>query len=61
MDVFDKLGMLEEMVDEVEKGEMPLKEYVLLHPKAKLDEDEVELLRNWTEKFSEELLTANVE
>ena len=60
MDVFDKIGTLDEMLEEVEKDEMPLKEYVFLHPKAKLDENEVELLRNWTEKLSEELI-ANAE
>jgi hypothetical protein len=60
MDVFDKIGTLGEMIEEVEKGEMPLKEYVLLHPKAKLDEAEVEALQNWTEKLSEELI-ANAE
>jgi hypothetical protein len=60
MDVFDKIGTLGEMLEEVEKGNMPLKEYELLHPKAKLDDDEIELLRNWTEKLSEELI-ANAE
>ena len=59
-DVFDKIGTLEEMVEEVEKGEMPLKEYVMIHPKAKLDEEEIAQLKEWSVQLSEELL-ANAE
>ena len=55
-DVFDKIGTLEEMVEEVEKGEMPLKEYVWLHPKAKLSEEEIARLKDWSEQLSEELI-----
>lgn len=55
-DVFDKIGALEEMVEEVESGEMPLKEYVWLHPKAKLGDEEIAQLTEWSEKLSEELI-----
>lgn len=55
-DVFDKIGTLEEMVEEVEKGEMPLKEYVWLHPKAKLSDDEIAQLKEWSGQLSEELI-----
>lgn len=55
-DVFDKIGTLEEMVEEVEDGKMPLKEYVWLHPKAKLSKEEIAQLKEWSEQLSEELI-----
>jgi len=55
-DVFDKIGTLEEMVEEVEDGEMPLKEYTWLHPKAKLSEKQIAELKEWSEQLSEELI-----
>lgn len=57
LDVFDKIGTLEEMYEEVENGEMPLNEYVLLHPKAKISENDMDLFRKWTESLSEELIS----
>lgn len=55
-DVFDKIGTLDEMAEEVKKGEMPLKEYVWLHPKAKFGKEEVEQFKKWSETLSEELI-----
>ena len=55
-DVFDKIGTLEEMVEEVEEGKMPLKEYVWLHPEAKMGVEESAQLKEWSEQFSEELI-----
>jgi len=60
-DVFDKLGILEDMVEEVEEGNMPLKEYVWLHPNAKMGEEEIAQLKEWSEKLSEELMQKSEE
>ncbi len=34
--------------EKIESGEMPLKQYLLLHPEARLDEGDVDLLLRWT-------------
>lgn len=52
----DQLGALDKMADEIKSGEMPLKPYVLMHPKAKLTEEQKEQFYAWAEKLSEELL-----
>jgi hypothetical protein len=52
----DQIGALDKMTGEVKSGEMPLKPYVLIHPKAKLTEEQKELFYAWSEKISEELL-----
>lgn len=56
-DIFEKIGVLDEICDEVEDEKMPLKSYLIIHKKAKLTEDQVLELCAWTEKLSEELLT----
>lgn len=38
---------LERMASQVEKGEMPLKSYTLLHAAAKLDKEEKKILIDW--------------
>jgi hypothetical protein len=52
----DQIGALDNMADEIKSGEMPLKPYVLMHPKAKLTEEQKEQFYAWAEKLSEELL-----
>lgn len=52
----DQMGALEKMTDEVKSGEMPLKSYVLMHPKAKLTDEQKEQFYAWAEQLSEELL-----
>lgn len=52
----DQIGALDKMADEIKSGEMPLKPYVLMHPKAKLSEEQKEQFYAWAEKLSEELL-----
>ncbi len=52
----DQIGALDKMADEIKSGEMPLKPYVLMHPKAKLTEEQKEQFYAWAEKLSEELL-----
>ena len=41
---------LNEICQEVQKGEMPLKSYALIHPTAKLSRREIELLCNWAKE-----------
>ena len=52
----DQIGALDNMADEIKSGEMPLKPYVLMHPKAKLTEEQKEQFYVWAEKLSEDLL-----
>jgi hypothetical protein len=52
----DQIGALDNMADEIKSGEMPLKPYVLMHPKAKLTEEQKEKFYAWAEKLSEDLL-----
>jgi hypothetical protein len=40
---------LDEICEQVEAGEMPLKSYLLLHPSAKLSDADRKLLCEWTE------------
>jgi len=47
---------LEEMCSEVQKGNMPLKSYRLVHPAAKLSQREKELLCHWTKETRARLL-----
>lgn len=56
LDVFSKITMLEEVCQESKRKTMPLKSYTYLHPKAKLSDEELELLCEWSAKLSEELL-----
>lgn len=57
MDIYTKIGILEEMCQEVERKKMPLKSYTSMHKKAKLTDEQVTELCDWTEKLSLELLT----
>jgi hypothetical protein len=49
---------LEAICEEIREGEMPLKEYLYLHPDAKLTPDEKDLICRWVEtelmKFEED-------
>ncbi len=56
MDMLGKLTVLDKMKEEVEKGTMPLKPYILMHPKAKLSDEQKEQFYAWIDKQSEELL-----
>jgi len=46
---------LEEMVEEVEEGEMPLWDYKLAHSEADLTNDQVQLLTRWFEEKRAEI------
>lgn len=45
----DQAHVLEEICEEVEKGEMPLAEYTWLHPSAQLSEADKRTLCTWAE------------
>jgi len=49
---------LEEICSEVQKGDMPLKSYALIHPEAKVSEFEKKLLCNWTKEARARLIAA---
>ncbi|TGJ99298.1 heme-binding protein [Leptospira semungkisensis] len=48
-----KADKAEEILEEIEEGEMPPKDYILLHSDAKLDKEEIEILRDWLQTFAE--------
>ena len=60
-DMMGKLTSLDKMKEEVEKGTMPLKPYILMHPKAKLTEEQKKRFYDWIEKLSEEMLVKMTE
>jgi Haem-binding domain len=42
---------VEEMCEETEKGNMPIPDYLYLHPEAKLSKADVRALCDWTDQF----------
>ncbi|NQU52106.1 MAG: heme-binding domain-containing protein [Bacteroidetes bacterium] len=56
MDLFGKIETLEEICQELERKKMPLKSYVMMHKEAKLSDEQVAELCEWTEKLGLELL-----
>lgn len=51
-----KIGLLEDIGEEVESGGMPLKSYLIIHRDARLDSGQVSALKQWTEQASEKVL-----
>ena len=49
----DKAEVLDELMEEVEEGEMPIKPYLIAHSDAKLSDKDVETLTAWAEDFAE--------
>lgn len=47
MSYSEQIEMKEELWEEVSEGEMPLSGYTILHPSAKLTEEDFDILRNW--------------
>ncbi|TGK84753.1 heme-binding protein [Leptospira bourretii] len=41
-----------EIWEQVEEGEMPPKDYLLLHPNARLSDKDKEILKQWSDRFS---------
>lgn len=40
-----------EMIEEIEKGEMPTWDYLLMHPDAKLSEQDIRVLKDWAQSM----------
>jgi hypothetical protein len=51
----DKLEVLDEISEEVEEGEMPMKIYPIVHPDAKLSDVDREVLISWAEDLAESM------
>jgi hypothetical protein len=49
-----KLRKTEEIIEQIDNGEMPPKSYLLLHPDSKLSTEDISELKNWSEKILNE-------
>ena len=56
MDIYDRITSLDKMGKEVNRKDMPLKSYKLMHKQARLTDDQINEFVEWTKKQSEELL-----
>lgn len=56
LDDYDKIKAMEDMKQEIERGTMPLKPYILMHPEANLDEETQKEMIAWIDKKSDELM-----
>lgn len=52
----EKIGLLEEIKDEVGSGKMPLKSYLLIHSDAKLNSEEISALIKWADEATANIL-----
>lgn len=52
----EKTGKLEDIKAELESGGMPPKSYLLMHPEAKMNPEEVTTLVTWAEEASSKIL-----
>lgn len=55
MDVYDKIGALEDICQEIERKTMPLKSYLIMHGDARLSDEEVSAICAWSKKLSQGL------
>lgn len=44
----ERAELMEETLEEIAEGKMPMKPYLLLHPEAKLSGEDLAILRAWT-------------
>ncbi|EPG75443.1 heme-binding domain protein [Leptospira fainei serovar Hurstbridge str. BUT 6] len=49
----EKADLAEKILEEIEEGEMPLWDYKILHPEAKLDQEDMETVRDWLQTYAE--------
>ena len=49
---------LQEICEQIEKGEMPLKSYVLIHPAAKLSDSDKKILCDWAKQERERVIAS---
>lgn len=61
MDDYDKIGAVEDIRQELEQKTMPLKQYVLMHRKAKLTDEDRAAVFAWLDKKGNELVKSSVE
>lgn len=54
-DTEQQVGILKEMCKEVKAGEMPMKSYLLLHGEARLTDEDIKTLCDWSARESERL------
>ena len=55
LDPRDQTKAIEEVWEEIEKGEMPLWYYLPLHPETKLTEQDLSLIKEWNLSLESEL------
>lgn len=55
LDAYDKFGILKDILNEVEKKNMPLRSYTMMHKNAKLTDEKQKVLMDWCEKRMSEL------
>lgn len=51
---------LSSIAEQVEKREMPLNSYLLLHTNARLNDGQIKLIKDWTDSAKQELAGKNV-
>ena len=56
LDKAGKVSALSDIYDAVEAGTMPLQSFLIIHKDAKLSEDEIEAICNWTDRTSLSIL-----
>jgi len=61
MDDYDKIGAVEDIRQELEQKTMPLKQYVLMHRKAKLTDEDRAAVFAWLDKKGNELVKSSIE
>lgn len=52
----EKIGILKDIKDEVEAGNMPLKSYLLIHRDAKLNPEKVKAIITWADESTDKIL-----
>jgi hypothetical protein len=52
----EKIGVLKDIKDEVESGNMPLKSYLLMHRDARLNSEKITALSAWTDEATDKIL-----
>lgn len=56
LDIYKKITMLEKISQESSRKTMPLKSYLIMHPKARLSDEQIKTIEKWAEKLGEGLL-----
>ena len=57
----DKMEALDEIIEVIEEGEMPLESYLLIHREANLSEHQQEAIIQWAESYMEDLFRLETE